>query len=323
MGIRGFVSCVLGLTTTLMLVALGQNAAAQGFPSRPITVLFPYSGGTVIEQVYRAMNAEASKLLGQQVLLETRAGANGRLGVTALKNAPPDGYMMAVATDSILVTQPLADPDFKLALGKDYVPVGMQLDFPIVLFGNPALPFRDLKGLITYAKANPGKLNFAHTPATVVTLEMLRQLAGIAFTMIPYKGTEYFLDMIAGRVDVSTGGATGLPFVSSGKIVALATSGKQRWAIFPDAPTFTESGVPMVYAVWFGIVAPPGTPADVAARMSNAYAATIKLPAIQKIFETSGYLPSTYTTPKEFSEFIRSEINAQGPVIRKSGIKLQ
>jgi len=320
---RFFRHC-LKLAAALVFIAVPYgDTLAQAFPSRPITMLFPFPAGTATEAAYRLINAEASKILGQPVVIEIRPGANARLGVTAVRNAPGDGYLLAIVNDSIVVSQPIADPGFKLESGKDYVPVGLQFEFPLALYARPTLPFRDLKGLIGYAKANPGKLNFATSPTTQFPAELLRQAADIQVTYIPYKGAEMMLDMAAGRIDATITGATGKPFVDSGKILALATTGNQRWEPFPNVPTLAEAGVPVEYTVWFGLVAAPGTSTVVIAKLNDAFNVAIKSPDVLKAFKSYGYVAaSRATTSKEFSAFIQSQFGVWEPVIRKSGMRI-
>ena len=234
-----------GLSIGVLLAVLGaisSGAAAQTF-TKPITMVFPFPPGTPTEAAYRLLNVEAGKILGQPVVVENRPGANARLGIMAAKNAPPDGHFLAIVNDSILVTQPIADAGFSIEPGRDYTPLGLQFEFALGVFGRLGLPFKDMTGLVAYAKANPGKVNFATSPTTQFPAELMRQAADISVTFIPYKGAEMVNDMMAGRVDLTITGTTAAVLVNAGKLVALGTTGARRWDPLPDTPTWKESGI--------------------------------------------------------------------------------
>lgn len=307
----------------LLWALLSGFALAQPFPSKPITLIFPFPAGTPTEAVYRMINAEAGKLLGQSIVLENRPGANARLGVNAIRNSPADGHLLAVVNDSILVAQPIADPGFKIEAGKDYVPISVQFEYPLAVYGRPGLPFRDVPGLIAYAKANPGKLNFANSPTTQFPAELMRQAADINVTFIPYKGAEMLTDMVGERVDLTIQGASGLSFISSGKLVAIATTGARRWDPLPDTATLKEGGIQVDYNVWFGIAVAGGTPPAAVTALANAYASAVKNPDVLKAYKTNGYFtPSRGATPRDFSDFIQTQFGVWEPVIRKAGIRI-
>ena len=299
-------------------------AGAQSFPSRSITVIMNSAAGTTMDGIYRSINAEVSKILGQSVVMENRAGANGRLGVMAIKSAPADGHLITIANDSVLISQPAVDPQFQMEQGKDFQPVAFLIEFPIILVGRPNLPFRDFRGLVTYAKANPGKLNWAVTPGNMFVAEMLLQTAGINVTKIAYKGSApSFLDIIGGRIDVGFAGSDAAAFFKAEKMVGLGSSGAQRWSLFSDIATFTEHGVPFATTVWYGLLAPMGTPPEVIAKLNDAYNQALRSPQITKQLESNGYAAGRFKTPREFSGFIQSELDAWRPTLRKSGIKLE
>lgn len=302
---------------------LASTAGAQTFPNKPITIIVNSPAGSVMEGNFRGMGAEASKILGQPVVMENRPGANGRLGVMALKQATADGHLLTIAHDALLVAQPAADPSFQLDQGKDYVPVAFLIEFPLVLAGSPTLPFRDIRGLVAYAKANPGKLNWATTAGNMFVTEFIRQSAGIEFTRIPYKGaSSAFVDIVGGRTDLVFAGSDVASFFQAGKMIGIGTTGGQRWGVFPDLPTFAESGVPATSTVWYGLLAPAGTPADVVAKVNAAFNTALKNPQVTKQLASNGYVTGRFQSPKEFSAFIQSESATLQPVIRKSGLKL-
>ena len=312
------------LTASLLAAGAASMAGAQTVPTRPISIIINSPAGSIMEGSLRSAGNEVSRLLGQPVVTENRPGANGRLGVMAIKTAVGDGHLLTVANDSILISQPSADPGFQMEQGRDYQPVAFLMEFPLVLAGSTSLPFRDIRGLIQYAKANPKKINWAATAGNMFITEMIRQSAGIEITTIPYKGSSSsFIDIVAGRTDLVFAGSDVATFFKAGKMIGIGTTGGQRWAMFPDLPTFTESGIPVASTVWYGLVAPPTTPPEVVAKLNDAFNTALKLPQVTKIMDTNGMVTGRLRTTKEFSAFIQSELGIWGPVIRKSGIKLE
>lgn len=303
-----------------------QAAGAEAFPNRPITVILAFTSGTPVENAFRPVAAEASKLLGQPVLIESRPGANSRLGVAALKGAPGDGHLLTLAMDTVLVAQPLVDAAFQIEPGKDYIPVTFIMEFPLVLVANTASPFRDLKGLLAYAKGKPGVLNIAVVAGGSghFLAERFRQAAGLEVTIVPYKGSPpAMIDLLAGRVDLQFAPTTAKQFIDAGKLVGIATTGSERWSVFPGLATLTEAGLPVASTAWYGIVAPPGTPAEVVAKLHHAFSSGLRNPEIRKRHEVEGMSSGNHATPEAFAEFVRSEIRVWRPIIKKSGIKME
>lgn len=327
--IRSRLNIVLVVLFASLVVGLPQSndVFAQGFPNRPVTVISPFTAGTPIDQAFRVISQEVSRTLGQPMVVDIRAGANGRLGVTALKTAPADGHLLAIVFDSLLVAQPVLDPTFQLEMGKDYVPVAFLTEFPLLLVATASVPFRDLKGLIDHAKQNPGKLNVAGTAgsSSYFSAERFRQEAGIGVTMVPYKGSSQAMtDLIAGRVHLLFAAAGVVnDFIAAGKLAAVATTGSARWTAFPTVPTLTEQGMPLAMTAWFGVVAPHGTPQDVVGKLNNAVVSALNRPEILKQIVGYGMTTISRTKPEDFGDFIRAESIAWGGILRKSGIKLE
>lgn len=316
---------LVGVATLAAALSIGNSAWAQSFPSHPLTFSVPWTPGSNLEILLRALATEVSQQLGQPVILENRPGANQRLPVMGMQKAPPDGHFLANVSDALVVTQTIADPTLKFEAGRDYVPVALLVSFPLVLVSHPSLPFRDMKGLVAYAKANPGKLNLAGGPGSItqITAERMRQLGGFSWTFVPYKDTSVAVpDLLAGRVDLTITGSLIKPIVDTGKLNALATTGPTRWSPFPSVPTLQESGLNMNAAVWYAVVVAPGTPAPVVARLNEAFNAALKSPAVTKRIAEYGYTASTLTS-QQFETFIRSEIAAWSPIIKSAGIKME
>lgn len=327
MNCRNWGHTLKSLAIACILAALpASEALAQAYPNRPITLTFPFPTGSPVEVGFRVIGAEASRVLGQSILYEARPGANGRLGVNGLRQAPADGYLLTVVADSLLVSQPILDPSFKLEAGKDYASVALLVEFPLILVTNPSMPFRDLKSLIAYGKANPGKLNFGGTngSSSYFLAERFRQATGLEATLVPYKGSpQSMIDLMSGQIQLVFGAPTIEPFIKAGKMVGIASSGIRRWKTFPDLPTLTEAGVPVATMPWYGIIAPAGTPGDVVAKLSAAFSAGLKHPDVLPQLDKLGMAVTTATSPAEFEAYVQSELKAWGPVLRNSGIKLE
>ena len=251
----------MGLRAIALIAAaaLASPVLSQSYPSRPITVAYQFGPGA-FDAMLRPLSAEAGKLLGQSVVFENRPGGNGRIVLNALKNAKPDGYTIGFAINGTLIHQPLTGPAYKLDIDTDYLPVQFSIETPQVLTANTGVPFKDLKGLVAYAKANPGKLNMSMNlgGASHFIAELLKYTAGIDIALIPYKAASaQMVDLVEGRVQMAISSGSAKPLVDSGKLLALATTAKDRWKAFPNAPTFGEAGVPIVSTVWFALIANP------------------------------------------------------------------
>ncbi len=313
----------------LLCLSLGaqNDSRAQAFPTRPITVIYPYAGGSTTEAGARSISAEAAKILGQPVVFENRPGANGRLGLKDLIAARGDAHTLFWGSDGLMVIQPIADPDFKLEVGKDYVPISLGIQLYLTLVGRAGLPYRDAKGMIAYAKANPGKINFAHGgtgSSGHFVSEMLLQSADITATLIPYKGaTPALNDLIGGQVDLLFLSASSRPFIDSGKAIGIASAAKTRIKPFLDIPTFLESGINVSPSIWFGVIAPGGTAPDVVAKLNAAFNGAQKNPELARRLEANGYITNVGMSAADFASFIRSEVDASTPVVRKTGFRLQ
>lgn len=313
--LAAFALCAVGLTSAL----------AQSFPNRPITLVMPYAAGSNVDAMVRSVASEAAKTLGAQIVVENKPGALARLGVDQLRRAPPDGYTLTVASDGLVVTQPVADPEFKFEAGRDFTPISLIASFPLVLVANPSVPARDIQSLIAHARANSGKLNMAGGPGSIshFAFERFNRLTGGHITFIPYKDSSVAIpDLIAGRIDLVFSGSLVRPHLESGRLVALATTGAKRWEVFPQLPTVQESGVDMTTLFWMGIVAPAATPRDVVNRLNQAFSTALRSEVVTRRRQEFG-MDAAPSTPEQFTAFIRSEIDAWTPVIQTSGIKVR
>jgi tripartite-type tricarboxylate transporter receptor subunit TctC len=308
------------------LAALGALRAFAAYPERPISVSVPFGPGVAIEVMIRVICEEAGRILGQPVVVENKSGALQRLPALAVRRAAPDGYTLGIGTDTVHVSQPIIDPAFTMRPGKDYEPVAGLISLPLVLVSHPSLPFRDMRGLIAYAKANPGKLNVAiptgSTPHFGALL--LQEVTGTSLSLVPYKDqTSSLPDLMSGRVDLTISGATVKPSVDAGKLNALAVTIANRWSAFPSVPTLKEQGVDMAFGAWFSLLAPPGTPPSVIARLSAAFYQAMKSPNVsRRLAEVYMTQLGNDMSPQQFTRMVDAEVALWTPILRKSGVKL-
>ena len=308
-----------------LLLAWAGSTLAQAFPSRPITLVMPYAAGSNIDIMVRTVATEAGAMLGQPIVLDNKPGALTRLGVEQMRRAAPDGYLLTVATDSLVVTHPVADPEFRFEAGRDFAPVSLIASFPLILVSNPSVPARDVKGLIAYAKSNPGKLNMAGGPGSIshIAFERFNRLTGGNITFIPYKDSSLAIsDLITGRVDLVFSGSLAKPLIDAGKLRGLATTGAKHWTVFPQLPTLQEEGVNMTARFWMGLVAPPSTPPEIVAKLNQAFSAALKSETVARKAAEFG-MEASPSTPAQFAAFVKSELAAWTPIIQASGIKVR
>lgn len=304
-------------------LSLSPAAQAQAWPSRPIVWLYPFGESAATAWV-RTIANEMSKSLGQPVLVENRPGAGGRVGMTQLMNGKPDGYMISIAIPATLVYQPLTSPTFKIEPVKNYTPITQIYVLKLPLFASVKVPFTDVKGMLDFARANPGKLNFGSTGnggTGHVAVELINAKAGVKITHIPYKGEgEQVSGTLSGDIQLFVASAGPKVHVDAGRMQVLATTGNTRSKTFPDKPTLRESGLDVSLEQWMGVVAPPGLPADIANRINLAIRAAMKDPAVMKAAETAGVEPMFDSSPEAFLAVIRNDFKVLEPVVRQTGM---
>jgi len=306
---------------------LATNVLAQTYPSRPVTVIYPYPAGSTTEGAWRSVAQEASKTLGQSVIFENRVGAGGKIGVESMTRSPKDGHTVGVINSAVAIYLPLMDATFRIEPGKDYTPISAGFETYYVLLAHPSVPFRDVKGLIAYARANPGKLNMASSGNGTgghLSVELLKMVVGIHAVHVPYKGeAPAMTDLLGGQVQAFFGAGNAKPFIESGKLIGLATSGPQRWAPFPSLPTFAEEGLADVSAsTWLGLAGPAGIPDAAVAKLNQAVTVAMQAPEVRRKLDEFG-LVVRGGTPQEFSALIRADLDRWGKVVRAGNIRLE
>lgn len=322
---RRRLACLLAATACLAAVP-HVGAQADAYPSKLITLVVTAAPGGTTDIAARMIAEPLGQALGQTVVVENRAGASGTLGAMAVKRAEPDGYTLLVQYSGYHVIAPAVtrqplpwDPL------KDFAPVANLVTAPQLVVLRSTLPFKTLKELVDYAKANPGKLTYASSgngSLQHVTGAMLEQQAGIKMNHIPYKGTGPALqDLLGNQVDVTFGTPPPfMPHIQAGKLRALAVTGKQRLTSLPDVPAATEVGFPGLDASsWFAVYAPANTPQPIIDRVSAEIAKIMATDAFKQKAAALGATAS-YMNPKQLGDFTQTELKRWAEVVKSSNI---
>ncbi len=308
------------------LVAL-TTAAAETYPSKPLRLVIPYTPGGPTDLVGRAVAAKLQEALGQQVIVDNRAGGGGIIATEIVARAPADGHTLLLGTPGQLVTLPLLTAKLPYDAVRDFAPVTLVVVSPQVLVANSKLPVATVAELIAYAKARPGQLNYASV-ATGGTghlgMELLKQTTGIEMLHVPYKGTAPALtDMIAAQVQLMfTSLPTVQPHVTAGRLKLLATGAARRTPAIADTPTLAETVPGYELVTWYGIFLPRRTPPAIINRLHDELVKVLVSPAIERQFAQHGVEPAN-STPQQLAAYMRAETARWDKVIRTSGIRLE
>jgi tripartite-type tricarboxylate transporter receptor subunit TctC len=298
---------------------------AQTYPSRSITLIVPFPPGGSTDVAARIMAEKMRLILGQPVIIENVGGAGGSIAVGRLARSAPDGYTIDIGqwdTHVGAIIYPLG-----YDLEKDFDPIGLMSNNPQLMIGKKTLPANDLKGLVAWMKANPGKLTFVNQNAAgQVTGILFEQATGQKVQFIPYRGAgPAMTDLLSGQVDVLVvQGAAALPQVRAGTVKALANLSPQRSPSMPDIPTSAESGVAGLYmSGWFGLFAPRNTPKDVTAKLNNAMVQALADPTVRTRFAELGLDVASreQQAPEGLAAFQKAEIAKWWPIIKAAGVK--
>jgi tripartite-type tricarboxylate transporter receptor subunit TctC len=323
------------MTTSLRYLAalaatclLAAAAHAQTWPARPIRWIVPYPPGGITDTVTRLVTQRVSEALGQPIVVENRPGANSILGADLAAKAAPDGYtfltvIAAHAANATLYTGKLPfDPV------KSFAPVSLAASAPLIITASNAFPAKDMRELIAYAKANPGKISFGSSgigAAAHLTTELLKQTAGIDMVHVPYKGTAPALQgVMANDIQILVDVPSSLmPHVRSGKIKALGMFSKARVTGAPEVPTVAEAGGPPIEsATWVAFLAPAGTSREIVARVAQEVAKAVNAPDLRDKLVQMGIEP-VGNTPDQLAQFINDEIAKWAKVINTAGVKAE
>jgi tripartite-type tricarboxylate transporter receptor subunit TctC len=323
-------TAILRLFAAVVAIPIAASSAtgAQEYPTRPITLIVPYTAGGGNDLLARAAADKMSKTLGQQIVIENRGGAGGSIATRAIAKAEPDGYTLGLGGTGTLAINPTLYPNVGYDPRKDFAPVGLIAASALVICLNPSLPVRSVADLIALAKREPGKINYASAgtgSGIHLATEYFATMAGIKLTHIPYKGAAPALtDVIGGHVAFyfsSLPAAVGL--VKDGKVRALAVTGSKRSLVLPDVPTVAEAALPGYEAVLhYGIVAPAGTPRPIIEKLGAALRAALTSDEVRARIADDGAEP-VGSTPEEYAADIDREETKWSAIVKLSGARAE
>ena len=308
----------------IVLSAL-TSAHAQEYPSRPVRIIVPSVAGGGTDSSTRIVVSKLGDTLGQRIVVDNRPGAGSIIGTEMVARAAPDGYTLLAAISSMTI-QPSMQKNLPFDPVKDFAPVSVFVRLPNVLVGHPSLQPKNVRELITFAKARPGKLEFASagTGSNLhLCMEMFLSMAGLKMVHVPYKGaSQAIADVVAGYVPfMVTNMITGTEQVKAGKLRAYGVTSAKRSAAAPEIPTIAEQGVPGYEAVqWYGLMAPAATPREIVSKLHRAVVAALNDGAVRERFTSSGADP-VGNSPEEFAQLVRSEVAKWAKVVKAAGLK--
>ena len=317
---------VLGIVVWGML-ATTPAAQAQSYPSRPIRWIVPYPPGGSTDTYSRIIGGKLAEGLGQQLVMDNRAGAAGSLGAELAAKAPPDGYTLVLGQDSNMVVGQAVRLKKNYDTLADFAPISLVVRTPQVIVVNDTSPLRSVKDLIAAAKAKPGALTYASAGvagSSHVLGTFFNMAAGIDTVHVPYKGgAPGMFDLRAGRVSyMITSMVSALNFVRDGRARLLAVTGAKRSHLYPNVPTMAESGFPgFETTLWHGVLAPAKVPREIVVRLNREVVKVLAMPEVQKLLQEEGGVVSP-STPDEFAAFLRADVAKWAKMIKQTGITL-
>ena len=305
--------------------ALSLPAAAQSWPTRPVKIVVPFAVGGPADNYARFLAQRLVDQLGQPFVVENRPGAGAVIGTDVVAKAPADGYTLLLMSNTHTVNETLV-PNKPYHLTRDFVAVAPINYSDLLMVIHPSVPAKDLKEFIALAKAKPGQLNYGSSgPGTPYHMagELFKSMSGTFLVHIPYKGSSGArTDLLGGQVDMMFDAVTTMvEQVKSGKVKAIATTGKQRSAVLPDVPTVHEAGVPNYEAtIWLGVLAPKGTPPAIVNRLNEAISKITSQPEVQQTWAKQG-ATAMVMNAAAFDKYLQDDIAKWAKVIEKSGLK--
>jgi tripartite-type tricarboxylate transporter receptor subunit TctC len=306
-------------------IVVSTAAAAQGYPDRPVKIIVPLAAGGGVDIVTRAVAAKLSEQLKQPFVVENRPGAFTNIGSEAAAKSPPDGYTLLMASPANTVNGSLfAKMPYDTL--RDFVPVSLIANAPLVMVVPPELPVKTVQELVAMAKASPGKLSYASSgngSSQHLAGEFLRTATDIDVIHVSYKGgSPALVDLLGGRITFMFNNTLEvLPHIQGGKLRAIAVTSAKRTPVLPDVPTVAASGYPgFEVAVWYGLLAPTGTPRDVVARLNAEIVRALQTPELQARFREMG-AEIVASSPEQFGAFLKADTDKWAKVIKSAGIR--
>jgi tripartite-type tricarboxylate transporter receptor subunit TctC len=307
----------------VFLMLFAAAASAQDYPNKPIRWIVPFPPGGGADATARTISMKVAELTGKTLIVDYRAGAGGNIGTELVVRSAPDGYTILQTTNGHTIQPHLRKQSWDPI--RDFAPITVVATYPLVIAVHPSVPATSLRELIAYAKANPGKLTYASSGnggPLHLGAEIFKRAAGVDILHIPYKGNAPMtLAVVAGEVSMVFDSMTGpLPNIRAGKLRALGYTGAKRSPQLPDVPTATESGVPVTYEAWNGMLAPAGTPPEIIGWLNREIARAVASADVRERLSGLGYDPVTNSS-EQFSAMIAADLERFGRIIREAGIR--
>jgi len=308
-----------------LLVTAASPAAAQSFPSKPIKMIVPLAVGGTGDTLSRAIGEGMTKELGQPIVIDNKPGAGGLVGTEMVASAPGDGYTMLSVSPSHVINPALHAAKKTYDPLKDFEPITIMANTHQIIVAHPSVPFNDLKGLIEYAKKNPGKLNYGSAgtgSATHLNMSLFLQMAGVDIVHVPYKGsTQARQDVLAGQVQIAMDGLLPVqPLIKDGRLKAIALTSSKRSQTNPEIPIIGEVVPGYASDTWYGILVPAKTPKDVIAKLHAAAIKSLADPGVRERLGKLGAEP-VGNTPEEFRRILESEQKVWTKAVKDTGAK--
>ena len=303
-------------------------AAAQAYPARPIRVIMGVPGGGTPDVLARTVTPGMSELLGQQLVVDNRGGAGGRIGADLASKAAPDGYTLFMTSPGALTIAPHVVKKLPYDALKGFVPISLVATGPFLLVVHPSVPAKTVRDIIALDRAAPGKLNYASSGSGTpnhMAMELFKSMAGVKFNHVPYKGApQAVTDLLGGRVSVTMNSiGPVLAHIKAGRLRALGIAGSKRSPALPELPTIAESGVPGYESgSWLGLLAPAKTPQKIIARLNEVTVKVVNSPQTHARLEALGAVPVA-SSGKEFAARIRREYDQNAKVVKIAGVRIE
>jgi tripartite-type tricarboxylate transporter receptor subunit TctC len=300
------------------LLALAGVATADEYPSRPIRIVVPYPAGGATDILARQVSAQLGPMLGQTVVVENRSGASGVIGFDYVARATPDGYTLLMGTANMVINAAFGKAPYDPV--KDFAPISTLVSSQNLLVVRPSLKINTVAELIAYAKANPGKLTYGSSGigTPLMSMELLKSLAGIDMRNIPYRGDAPALtDVMGGQIDMYASTIAGeIAYTKSQQLIALGVTSSKRAGSLPDVPTIAEAVPGYELTSWYGILAPKQTPADIVQKLNKALVQIVAMPEVQRQMIDGGSDPSS-SSPEAFAAMIKSDLEKYSRLVNE------